>query len=59
MIILLVNTIEHHGNRLIDFMSLKTKILTGCWEKGVGVDTLYTVMTNRAPVVIRNIIFQR
>ena len=54
-----MNTIEHHGNRLIDFMSLWTKILTGCWWKGDGVDTLYTFMTNRAPVVITNIMFQR
>ena len=48
---MLVNTIEHHGNRLYGFMRLRSKMLSGWWS---GVDTPKTVMTTRAPAVLKS-----
>ena len=47
---MLVNTIEHHGNRLYGFMGLQSKMLTGWvigFEEEAGV--MRNAMTTRAP----------
>ena len=44
----LLNTIEHHGNRLYGFMGLWSKMCGWMW---IG-DTLQTVMTTKAPAVL-------
>ena len=52
---MLVNTIEHHGNRLYGFMGLQSKMLTGWvigFEEEAGV--MRNAMTTRAPGSAKN-----
>ena len=52
----IVRGLGHHGNRLYGFMRLWSKMWTGVGD-GVewsGVDTPQTVMTTRAPAVLKN-----
>ena len=54
---MLVNTIEHHGNRLYGFMGLQSKMLTGWvigFEEEAGV--MRNAMTTRAPGGAKNIL---
>ena len=47
----IVRWLGHHGNRLYGFMRLQSKM----WSGLDGVDTPWTVLTTRAPAVLKRL----